>query len=169
MTARTTKAYRDGYDCGRNAAGWWIQENGGGRDTRATDWVADFLRKLDDGDCLALDSVACPVNLSGEWAGGPTVEDVADLYSRRPSPDALDALCAELAAARADAEFLRGTVLRICALLPDAADMLAGDAFDKDKRRVVARRVMADCLNRVHDEVAEAIAVQRARVAGVQS
>ena len=89
--------------------------------------------------------------------------------NRHPSPDALDALCAELAAARADAEFLRGTVLRICALLPDAADMLAGDAFDKDKRRVVARRVMADCLNRVHDEVAEAIAVQRARVAGVQS
>ena len=44
---------------------------------------------------MAMDSVACPVNLSGEWADGPTVEDVAGLYSRRPSPDALDDLCTD--------------------------------------------------------------------------
>lgn len=94
--ARTTKAYRDGYKRGENAAGWWTQENGGGRDPkRGAEWAAGLLRLLDEGDCMALDSVACPVNLSGEWAGSPTPADVASLYARQPHMDRMDTLCSD--------------------------------------------------------------------------
>ena len=92
---KTTKAYRDGYVRGKNAAGWWTQENDGGRDTKPTDWAADFIKRLDDGDQMAMDAVECPVNLSGEWAGDSVPEDVADLYAKRPSDDVLDDLCTD--------------------------------------------------------------------------
>jgi len=92
-------AYQDGYERGQNAAGWWTQENGGGRDTRGTqaltEWAQATLKAIDDGDCMVMDGIACPVNLSGEWAGDPTPETVADLYAKRPSPEHLDHLCTQ--------------------------------------------------------------------------
>lgn len=96
---RKTLAYRDGFARGQNAAGWWTQEFGGGRDTRGNEEIAEAARKLleglEDGDPQAMDATECPVNLSGEWAGDMVPEDVASLYARRPSPETLDDLCSD--------------------------------------------------------------------------
>jgi hypothetical protein len=98
MTKRT-KAYADGLDRGANAAGWWIQENGGGRDTRGpketAEWAERMLRGWDDGDPQVYDAMTCPINLSGEWADEPTPDHVANLYARPLTGDALDDACSQ--------------------------------------------------------------------------
>jgi len=94
-----SRAYENGRKAGDNAAGWWIQDNGGGRDTRGpselSDWAAGLLAKMDDGDCMVSDMMSCPVNLSGEWAGDMTMQDVASLYARPLTGARLDDACSE--------------------------------------------------------------------------
>ena len=87
--ARTWKAgaIRKGLEDGDGAAGWWIQENGGGRDTRpAKDLVAmaeRILAGLDDGDPEILDGIPA-ADLSGQWADGLTPRGLLDWIGADP-------------------------------------------------------------------------------------
>lgn len=71
--ARTWKAeaIARGRDAGADAAQWWIQENGGGRDTRDSREIATAARKIlagmDEGDPAIQDTLPMP-DLSGQWA-----------------------------------------------------------------------------------------------------
>lgn len=67
------KARRDGREAGRAAASWCFD----GNTTDAT--YRYFLKGLEDGDPAVLDAYTAP-NLSGEWAGDPTPQSLAEDY-----------------------------------------------------------------------------------------
>ena len=123
--ARTWKAgaIRKGLDDGDGAAGWWIQENGGGRDTRPAKDLAAMaervLQGLDDGDPEILDGIPAP-DLSGQWADGLTPRGLLDWIGADPDStraaeaesDLCDAYEAAFSRAATDAitKHLRGLV-----------------------------------------------------------
>jgi hypothetical protein len=81
--ARTWKAgaIKQGREDGDGAAGWWIQENGGGRDTRGAKALGEMAERvltgIDDGDPEILDAIPRP-DLSGEWADRMTADDLVE-------------------------------------------------------------------------------------------
>lgn len=79
-----------------------------------------------------------------------------------------DAYAVALEASRADAERLASLVRRVFALVPDAADMLTGDACNSDLRRITARKVMADSLGALEDEAVAALCAHHALTQGAQ-
>lgn len=110
---------------------------------------------------LALEYMTPPV---GEGPRGQRKADaLADLCALLAERDELKAALAD---ERAHADALDKALVRACALLPDAADMLSGDAYDNDKRRIAARRVMADSLCRVYDDSAALTARRAAQDGG---
>ena len=123
--ARTWKAgaIRLGREQGENAAGWWIQENGGGRDTRpAKDLVAmaeRILAGLDDGDPEILDGIPAP-DLSGQWADGLTPRGLLDWIGADPD---------STRAAEAESD--------LCDAYEDAFSRAATDAITKHLRGLV--------------------------------
>jgi hypothetical protein len=75
------QAIRLGRDAGDNAAGWWIQENGGGRDTRSAAelaaWAEQVLDGIESGDPEVMDGLPA-ADLSGQWADGLTPARLAE-------------------------------------------------------------------------------------------
>jgi hypothetical protein len=100
-------AARIGFEAGRSAAEWVIQDTWGGRVTRGEREAAQaFLAALDDGDFNAL-----PVspNLSGEWAGDETPSSLmsrllgGDWDECEEYLDAQDSICSAWEIAAEDA------------------------------------------------------------------
>ena len=83
-------ARRDGKAAGLSCASWVEY-----RDAEAT---RAMLKGIEDGDPAVLDSLREP-NLSGEWAGDPTPQSLAEDYElgadRDPDGWRLDAACSE--------------------------------------------------------------------------
>lgn len=86
--------YKDAFDIGANAAEWYLQESIGGRvssrvDTRAV--ARKILQGYEDGDPEIMDSFNIP-NLSGEWAGDPTPQTLAEEWGLEDDDD-IDEAC----------------------------------------------------------------------------
>jgi hypothetical protein len=72
------QAHLWGVEVGENAAEWYAQDSFGGRVTRgAKESARKVLKMLEDGDPEIYDSVRLP-DLSGEWAGDPTPQTLAE-------------------------------------------------------------------------------------------
>lgn len=93
--ARTWKAdaIARGREDGDNAAGWWIQENGGGRDTRPAKDLASMaeriLRGMDDCNPEVVDALPAP-DLSGQWADSMSGPDLVESVTGVPRSEWTD-------------------------------------------------------------------------------
>ena len=132
--SRMMEAMRDaGHDHGIDAARWWEQDTIGGRasvDTRLV--AAAYLQGIEDGDPAVIDSLP-HLDLSGQWADGPTASDLYDtamsaptyvMLAEVPAWDDLPAeVQAELTDAYADAhaEAVVTEVERLCLATQDEA------------------------------------------------
>lgn len=74
------KARRDGRETGKNAASWVFD----GNTTEET--YRHILKGIEEGDSQVYDSLN-PPNLSGEWAGDPTPQSLAEDYELDESND----------------------------------------------------------------------------------
>lgn len=83
------QAKRDGAEAGKNMASWALDDN-----TEET--YRYILKGIEDGDPEVLDTFNTP-NLSGEFAGDPTPQSLAESYGiteeRDPEGYLLDSVC----------------------------------------------------------------------------
>ena len=108
----TERAEILGTKAGKNAAEWAIQDLWGGRATRGERECAEsVLKQLNEGDPQIYDNFTLP-DLSGEWAGDPTPNDLfmdCSGYEYFPDIDGhqeiMDELCTTWEYAVSDAFF----------------------------------------------------------------
>lgn len=151
LTTALLGAYVDGVAAARVAATWTTNGNG---DAQA---YARILRQLDAGDPAAWDHLPETPSLSGEWADGPSVQDLVryhlpdDVESDAPAhgPDSLETVADVLAdawEAGVSAMFSQAVEAELIAALPDPTDQaseLVERAYDVSDWTLVDARDQA--------------------------